>query len=154
MQTTKLYAQRVVDTATLPTRAHATDAGFDLYACIRKSPDEPAEIVIEPGKWAKISAGVKIAVPPGYYGRIADRSGNAVKRGLHVLAGVIDRGYRGEVIVALINLSDEQQVIKHGDRHAQLLITKIYEGGVEEVDDIDSLGDTERGAGGFGSTGQ
>ena len=96
---------------------------------------------------------IAMAISPGYYGRVAPRSGLAVKHHIDVGAGVIDADYRGNVGVVLFNHSDNEFVITKGDRVAQLVITKIILPEVVEVEDLDALGATERGAGGYGSTG-
>jgi dUTP pyrophosphatase len=96
---------------------------------------------------------IAMAIPPGYYGRVAPRSGLAVKHHIDVGAGVIDADYRGNVGVVLFNHSDNEFVITAGDRVAQLVIEKIITPEVVEVEDLDALGSTARGAGGYGSTG-
>ncbi|MGL5077723.1 MAG: dUTP diphosphatase [Waterburya sp.] len=130
--------------ATAPTRAHATDAGLDLYAAVRT--------IIRPGKWACVPTNIAISVPLSYYGQIASRSGLATRKGLvvHNGIGVIDSDYRGDVQVVLRNLSNVTQVVNIGDRIAQLLICPIS---LETVTVVDVLQDTARGLNGFGSTG-
>ena len=139
-----------------PTRAYASDAGYDLYS--RKF------LRINPMERALVPTGIKIAIPRGYYGRIAPRSGLALKYGIDVMAGVIDSGYRNELAVVLINLIVPQFVtsldvtfgsqcafeIKPGDRIAQLIIEKCYKADWKESDD---LGETNRGVTGFGDSG-
>lgn len=100
-----------------------------------------------------VGTGLHIAIPKGYVGIVKSRSGNAVKKWIEVGAGVIDADYRGEVKVLLHNDSDEDVVFNYGDRIAQLCIIKISEADVEPVMSLDELGDTQRGEGGFGSTG-
>lgn len=131
--------------AIAPTRAHDTDAGLDLYAC------RPANI--PPGGRELISTGVHVAIPPGYVGLICPRSGLAHKAGLTVLnaPGIIDAGYTGEIKVNLHNTGDALQHVDAGDRIAQLVITPIADAQLEQVD---TLGTTERGDNGHGSTGQ
>ena len=129
--------------AKLPTKTNPTDAGFDLYSTI------DADIL--PGQRKLLPTGVSMAIPSGYYGRIADRSGNAFSLGLHVLAGVIDTGYSGELKVLLVNLSDVPVEIKRGHRIAQIIITAISNLPLEQVDQLDT---TDRGASGFGSSGR
>lgn len=129
--------------ARLPTRAHASDAGLDIYAV------ELAELW--PGVHAKLPTGLHMAIPDGYAGIIKPRSGLAVKHSIDILAGVVDASYRGEVQVTLINHGDQKMEIKPGDRIAQLLIVPVA---LPEPVQVDSLDDTERGAGGFGSTGK
>ena len=141
-----ILTKRLTSTATVPTKAHPGDAGWDLYS------DNEDPIHIEFGKRSLISTGCSFAIPEGYYGRIADRSGNAWKCGVHVLGGVIDCRYRGEVKVILANLGcDEGYIIKRGDRIGQMIVTKIHEGEMVEVDDLDQ---TQRSDGGFGSSGR
>ena len=94
--------------------------------------------------------GIAMAIPDGFVGLVWDKSGLAVKQGLHRLAGVIDSGYRGEIQVALINLGNEQIQIAKGQKIAQLLFQKVEHAQLEEVKDLDA---TARGASGFGSTG-
>ena len=129
--------------ATLPTKTNPTDAGFDLYSTV------DADIL--PGQRKLLPTGVSMAIPSGYYGRIADRSGNAFSLGLHVLAGVCDSSFRGEVKVLLVNLSDVPVEIKRGHRIAQIIITAISNLPLEQVQELDS---TDRGASGFGSSGR
>ena len=133
------------DGATAPTRAHATDAGLDLYSS-RGCP-------INPGERRLVSTGVHVSIPPGYVGMICPRSGLAHKSGLTVLnaPGIIDAGYTGEIKVNLHNTGDALQHVDAGDRIAQLVITPIADARLVQVD---SLGTTERGDNGHGSTGQ
>ncbi len=131
------------ESATLPTKAHLNDAGWDLYASVG------GEVL--PGQRKLIPTGVSMAIPEGYYGRIADRSGNAYNSGVHVLAGVADSSYRGELRVLLVNLSDKTFVFSEGNRIAQLVITAICTMPLVSVSDLD---ETSRGVAGFGSTGK
>jgi dUTP pyrophosphatase len=117
-------------------------AGFDLYS------DDTADVL--PRSQQLISTGISIKLPDRTYGRVASRSGLAVKNGIHVGAGVIDQDYRGEIKVLLYNLSDETFKVKPGDRIAQLICER-YES--PEVILVAALDDTTRGEGGFGSTG-
>ncbi|MGI9666497.1 MAG: dUTP diphosphatase [Acidimicrobiia bacterium] len=127
-----------------PQFAHTGDAGADLTAAI--------DLVLEPGHRSLIPTGLSIAIPDGYAGLVLPRSGLAVKHGVTVVnsPGLIDSGYRGEVKVGLINHGDEPFAITRGDRIAQLLVTAVPE--VEFVL-VETLDETERGDGGFGSTG-
>jgi len=143
----KLLIQRMHDDVTLPSRAHSSDAGLDLHAYT----SDHFDFVIQPGYRVLIGTGCRFSIPKGYYGRIADRSGNAWKSGLHVLGGVVDSGYSGEVKVILQNLSGEEYIVRHNDKIAQLIIEKIYEGEILEVNDLDQ---TERNDKGFGSSGK
>ncbi|MBI4060791.1 MAG: dUTP diphosphatase [Elusimicrobia bacterium] len=134
--------RRLDPAATLPTRAHADDAGLDLYAL------EDAELA--PGEGAVVRTGVAMAIPAGHVGLVCDRSSLA-KRGLKTAGGVIDAGYRGEVGVMLWNVSRAAQALKKGERIAQLLVVAIA---TPLPKDCDDLGETARGLGGFGSTGK
>lgn len=141
--------------AVVPKKANPEDAGFDLCYC----PEVQIEASIYAGHRSTLETGISVAIPPGYYGRIAPRSGLAVKEGIDVLAGVVDASYRGEVKVVLLNTNTTQTnstmhhyvSFKPGDRIAQLIIEKIH--AAREMEVVDSLDDTQRGAGGFGSTG-
>ena len=138
----KLQVMLLSPTAKLPTKGTSGAAGYDLFAA--------APFTIEPWSRACINTDIGIIVPVGTYGRIAGRSGLALK-GLTVAGGVIDRDYRGNVGVILYNLSDDQFTINIGDRVAQLILEKID---VSEVVEVSSLEPTERGDKGFGSSGK
>ena len=133
--------------AKLPTYGSAEAAGADLYACLE------ADVTIEPGKTAFIPIGFAMAVPKGCAGLIYARSGMACKRDLAPAnkVGVIDSDYRGEVIVALHNHGTEPQTVTNHERIAQMVITPVL---TPEYALCDCLDDTDRGAGGFGSTGK
>ena len=137
-----LKVHRLNDAATLPARGSDHAAGYDIAA------GEAKEIAA--GERAVVMTGLKIAVPPGCYGRIAPRSGLAVKKGIDVGAGVIDADYRGELGVVLFNFGKEAFTVNPGDRIAQLVLERIATPAVEEVQELD---ETARGEGGFGSTG-
>lgn len=137
-----LPVRRLEPGAILPTRAHADDAGLDLYAL--------EDAVVEPGAGHMLRTGVAVAVPIGHVGLVCDRSSLA-RRGLKTAGGVIDAGYRGELGVVVWNLSRERQHVKKGERCAQMLVIPIAT--PAPVDSAD-LGETARGAGGFGSTGR
>ena len=137
-----LPVRRLDPAAIAPTRAHPDDAGLDLYAL--------EDAAVEPGAGAVLRTGVAVAVPPGHVGLVCDRSSMA-KRGLKTAGGVIDAGYRGEVGVVVWNLSREVQRVKKGERAAQMLVIPIATPAPVEAED---LGETARGAGGFGSTGR
>ena len=131
--------------AHIPTKAHKDDAGWDLYA------NENA--VIYPDDTMLIKTGIALAIPRGYYGRIAPRSGLAVKNGINVLAGVVDAGYRNEIGVVLINHHfDKQFPIAKGDRIAQIIFERVDPFELEEVTEF--FDNTHRGMGGFGSSGK
>lgn len=137
-----LLVKLLSDTAKPPVRGSALSAGLDLHASEEKT--IPAK-----GK-ALVKTGLQISVPAGCYGRVAPRSGLAHKKFIDVGAGVIDADYRGEVGVILFNFSDEDFDVKVGDRIAQLIIERIA---MSPVVVVDSIEETDRGAGGFGSTG-
>ena len=137
-----LLVKRLNEHATLPARGSPLAAGYDLTSS--------EDVSIPKGTRGLVGTGIAFTVPHQTYGRIAPRSGLAVKKGIQVGAGVIDRDYTGEVKVALFNHGDEDFVIKKGDRIAQLIIEKIE---MPEVKLVDELLVTERGEGGFGSTG-
>ena len=138
--------KRLNDLATIPTIGSDLAAGADLYAATDYN------IEIRPGQLVKIDTGLSVAIPAGYFGAIFARSGLATKQGLRPAncVGVIDADYRGPVIVALYNDSDEVQVVPAKSRIAQLVILQH-----EKIDFVekDELSETNRGEGGFGSTG-
>ena len=128
----------------VPSRARPGDAGVDLYAA--------ASVTLAPGERAAVGTGVAVAIPEGYGGLVTIRSGLALRHGLSIVnaPGVVDSGYRGEIRVVLVNLGDEAVTVARGDRIAQLLVDPVGTGGLVEVD---ALPPSERGEGGFGSTG-
>lgn len=128
--------------ATIPTRATPLSAGLDLYAV--------ADETLVPGKTALINTGIACAISNGYCGQIWPRSGMSVA-GIDRRAGLIDADYRGELKIALRNETASSVIVKKGDRVAQLVILPCWMG---EPEVVNSLGDTERSVGGFGSTGK
>jgi len=138
----ELKVKKVQMDAKLPQYGHTGDAGLDLFSSI--------DFVLEKGQFEAIPSGVKVAIPDGYVGLIWDKSGVSLK-GVHRLAGVIDSGYRGEVKVVMINLSDKPFAIDKGMKIAQMLVQPIIMVCVVETEDLDN---TSRGEGGFGSTGK
>jgi dUTP pyrophosphatase len=138
----ELKVKKIQKDVKLPRYGHAGDAGLDLFSS--------ADFVLAAGHVEAIPTGIKIAVPQGYAGLIWDKSGVSL-RGVHRLAGVIDSGYRGEVKVVMVNLSDEPFIIEKGMKIAQMLVQPIANVDVIEVEDLE---DTSRGEGGFGSTGK
>ncbi|SHO78184.1 deoxyuridine triphosphate diphosphatase (dUTPase) [Malassezia sympodialis ATCC 42132] len=128
--------------AKLLTRGSKHAAGYDLYAC--------EDALIPKGGRAVVQTGIHIALPEGHYGRVAPRSGLAVKHGIDTGAGVVDCDYRGLLGVVLFNFGSEDFQFHAGDRIAQLIVEKISMPDIEEVETLD---ETERGSGGFGSTG-
>jgi dUTP pyrophosphatase len=130
------------DNATLPARGTPGAVGYDL-ACIE-------DFVLDIQSHLLVPTGLGFQLPNGVYGRIAPRSGLTVKHGIHIGAGVVDPDYMGEVKVAMFNLGLEPVSFKKGDRIAQLILERCE---VPEVVEVDILGSTQRGGGGFGSTG-
>lgn len=143
----KMDIKKLNDKAIIPTYGTAAAAGADLYACA------DADITIEAGATALVHTGVAMAIPDGYVGLVFARSGLASKRGLAPAnkVGVIDSDYRGEIMVALHNHSAQPQTISHGERIAQIAFLPFASVAFTLVDELDS---TERGTGGFGSTGK
>jgi dUTP pyrophosphatase len=140
----QIRMKKLVADAVLPTRAHPGDAGMDLYAL--------EETVLAAGQGKLIKTGIAMAIATGHVGLICDRSSMG-KRGIKVMGGVVDAGYRGEVMVALWNLSAEDLRITRGDRIAQMLLLPIATPAVVGLVEGEDLDSTSRGAGGFGSTG-
>lgn len=131
---------KVLNGGKLPTRAHKEDAGFDLYSPIN---------AVLCGGTTRIKLGVCVEIPKGYVGFIMGRS-SLNKKGVVCLTGVIDSGYTGEIAVVLNSVGTLARIEK-GDRIAQLVVTKLAD--IDDAVAVDSLEDSERGAGGFGSTG-
>lgn len=128
--------------AILPTRAHETDAGLDLYSPVRK--------VIHPNDWEKIDTGVHVEIPQGYVGLITSKSGLMAKEGL-TSRGTIDSGYSGSIQAVLFNHSRKDYIVEKGQKITQLVLMPIITPKLELVDELE---ETERGTGGFGSTGK
>jgi dUTP pyrophosphatase len=137
----ELRVKRIHPEARLPVYGHPGDAGLDLFAVVDRD--------IAPGEVFAVPTGIQIAVPAGHVGLVWDKSGISLK-GVHRLAGVIDAGYRGEVQVVLINLGAAPFAVRKGMKIAQLLVQPVPAVAVVESDSLD---DTSRGQGGFGSTG-
>lgn len=139
--------KKLNDSAVIPTRGSEYAAGYDLYAYIPKQSQ-----TIPAGQTRLIGTGLAMEIPEGYVGLVYARSGMAIKRGLRPAncVGVIDSDYRGEIIVALRNDSNDEQVINEGERIAQLVIMPYLS---VEFCEVDALNETDRGTGGFGSTG-
>ena len=138
-----MKVKKIVPHATLPSKAHNGDLGYDLYAV--------DQISVPTGDTVLIPTGLAIQFPNGYGGIIRDRSSVATKRKLFTVAGVIDNGYIGEIKVALYNSTDAVQTIYRGDKIAQVILIPTVDFVVEEVTDIASS--DKRGENGFGSTG-
>lgn len=145
----KIKTKKLRDHAIIPALGSKEAAGADLYAC---GEAEDFSVMIHPGETVMVGTGISMAIPKGCGGFIFARSGMATKRGLRPAncVGVIDSDYRGEIIVALHNDSQGHEIIKSGERIAQLVILPYIK---PEFDITDELDSTERGAGGFGSTG-
>src|SRR5690625_2679300 len=160
--------KRLSDDATIPTKAHPTDSGFDLYAS--------EDVIIEPGDTADVKTGIAVELPPGYEAQVRPRSGITANTKLRVQLGTIDNGYTGEIGVIVDNIKqrgerkfssfwtidsikthdtelfyDMTYLIRKGDRIAQLVIQRLPETVAVEIDEFSE--DSERGAGGFGSSG-
>lgn len=167
-----LKIQRLTDTAKLPTKAHAEDACFDIYADVpneeykyRKETTNPfggfpmftteekgKGVAIQPHQTVLIPTGFATEIPHGFWGAIFARSGLASKQGLRPAQGVpvIDESYRGQWMIPLYNQSNEPQIIHHGDRICQFMLLPYFDTNLIEVDNLSS---TDRGEGGFGSSG-
>lgn len=139
--------KRLKPRAILPTYGTACSAGADLYACL----DEP--MTIAAGETVLVPTGLAFQLPEGYAGLVYARSGLATRQGLAPAnkVGVIDSDYRGELFVCIFNHSSQPRIIRHGDRIAQMILTPYLTGVFTETD---TLSDTQRGNGGFGSTGR
>ena len=135
------------ENATVPTLGSAEAAGYDLYACLNK------EISILPHETIKVGTGIAVEIPKGYFGGLFARSGLALKKGLRPgnCVGVIDSDYRGEITLKLHNGSDAIRFIMNGERICQMVFIKYNE---LEFDEVETLSETFRGEGGFGSTGR
>ena len=141
-KTELLKFKKLDERATLPIRGSRAAAGLDLYSL--------EAVSLEPGQRGIARTGLAVAIPEGFYGRLAPRSGLATKKGLDVLAGVIDADYRGEIGCLLHNTGEERIELVENSKICQLIVEKIV---VPQAIWADDLGNTERGPGGFGSTG-
>jgi len=142
----KVGIKKITADAKIPEYKHKNDAGMDVCNC-------GDDISLKPGERALVPTGIKIAVPPGYEMQVRPRSGMAINKGITVLntPGTIDSQYRGEVKVIVFNAGNEAVVLKKHERIAQIVLNKFEEIEWEETEELDS---TERGEGGFGSTGE
>ena len=142
----ELKVKKLCDKAILPSYGSASAAGADLYSC-------EEDLVFVPGETKLVHTGIAMEIPEGYAGLIYARSGIANKRGLAPSnkVGVVDADYRGEIMVSLHNHSNETQQISDGERVAQMVIAPFL---AVEYNEVEELTDTERGTGGFGSTGK
>ena len=139
----KIEIKKIHPDAIIPRYAHSGDAGLDLFTI--------ESLELETGERKTMPLGLAVEIPNGYVGLIWDKSGLSHKYGIKSFGGVIDSGYRGEVHIGVINLSDKFFSFEKGHKIGQLLIQKIEQVDFEEVDE---LSDSIRGAGGFGSTGK
>ncbi len=137
-----LLIKKLHPDASVPKYALPGDAGMDLYAL--------ETITLAPNQKTIIPTGIAMAIPKGHVGLVWDKSGIASKHHLHTLAGVIDENYRGEIRVVIGNFGEQSYTIEKGKKFAQLLIQPVVQ---PETREVDSLDETNRGAGGFGSTG-
>jgi dUTP pyrophosphatase len=130
----------------LPAPASAGSAGLDLRAAVSET------IALSPGRRLLVPTGFAVELPAGHEGQVRPRSGLAARHGVTVVnaPGTIDSDYRGEILVALVHLGDEPVMLRRGDRIAQLVVAPVA---VVEVEEVAALDETDRGAGGFGSTG-
>ena len=134
----------------IPTRANNTDAGIDFFI----PNDYDGKTELSPGESCFIPSGVKVNVPEGFALIAFNKSGVAVKKGLHVGACVVDCGYQGEIHINLTNVSAEDQTISAGDKIVQFILLPLASPYIEEVNELDLYTyESSRGAGGFGSTG-
>lgn len=136
-----LKYKKLTKTAIAPEKAHASDAGFDLFSDMKITINGPGLQVV--------STGISLEIPEGYFGKIFDRSGISVKTDLIVKAGVIDADYRGEVKIVLANMGHAPNKLPKGTKIAQLVLLPVP---VMELEEISDMTETERGDGGFGST--
>jgi len=139
----KIKAEKIYDDAKLPSCGYPGDAGMDFFAY--------GDFVLKPGERVSIPTGIKMAIPEGYVGLVWDKSGIAFKRGIKSMGGVVDSGYRGEIMVCLVNLDKEIQEIKKGDKIAQMVVQPFLSVDIEEGEIVD---ETHRGDKGFGSSGK
>ena len=146
MATVEIRFKRIHPGAQMPAYQSAEAAGMDLHACL------DAPVTLQPGDLARVPLGFIMAIPKGHEGQVRPRSGLAAKFGVTVpnAPGTIDSDYRGEAMVALINLGRAAFTVEHGMRIAQLIVAPVLHVQVREVDELDA---TRRGSGGFGSTG-
>lgn len=146
MSDVEILIQRLDDGLPLPERAHPGDAGFDLRSTV--------DLVLAPGERGLVPTGIAVAIPLGYAGLVQPRSGLATRHGVSIVntPGLIDSGYRGEIKVITINLDPKEPFeIHRGDKIAQIVFYPVPETKLREVDELPS---SERGAGGFGSSGR
>jgi dUTP pyrophosphatase len=139
----KLKIKKINTDAIIPQYAHKGDAGFDLFAI--------EDTTIKKNERIVVKTGIAMEIPTDYVGLIWDKSGVSVKAGIKTIAGVVDSTYRGEILVAVINLSDSDYKFEKGHKVAQMIIQKKE---TVEFEEVNELTETKRGEGGFGSTGK
>ncbi len=139
----EIKIKKLHPSAKIPSFALPGDAGMDLYST--------ENYLIKPNEKVGVKTGIAMELPTGFVGLVWDKSGIAINKGVKTLGGVIDSGYRGEIVVGLVNLGNQDFLIEKGQKVAQILIQKIEQ---PEIVLVDSLTDTTRGTGGFGSTGK
>jgi len=138
----KIQIKKLLSEAIVPKFALLGDAGMDVFSV--------EDVVLRPRERRSCRTGIAVKIPKGYVGLIWDKSGLSHKFGIKTLGGVFDSNYTGEYFVGLVNLSQEDFIIKKGQKIAQVLFQKIEE---PELEEVEELGETNRGSGGFGSTG-
>ena len=139
----ELKIKKLSPNAILPNYAHKEDAGMDFFAS--------ETTIIKKGERVQVKTGIAMAIPEGFVGLVWDKSGLSHKHGLKTLGGVIDAGYRGEIMIGMINLGDEDYILEAGHKVAQMLIQKVESPEIIETEELDN---TSRGIGAFGSTGK
>ena len=139
----QVKVKKVHPEAKLPAYAHPGDAGLDLFAL--------EEVIVLPGQVGRIKTGIAMEIPAGYVGLCWDKSGLSINSGIKILGGVIDSGYRGELVLGVFNLSKEPYTFAKGHKVMQILIQPVE---WVEVLEVLALSDATRGQGGFGSTGK
>ena len=145
-----IKVKKVRESAKIPTKAHDSDACYDLYLDAPQTGE--AGVMLFPKETIKLPSGIKTEIPAGYFAAVFPRSGLGINKNIRLAngTGIIDCDYRGEWVIALTNDSEFTWILKHGDRVAQFAILPVIESTLVEADE---LSDTERGEGGLGSTG-
>ncbi len=139
----KLKIKKLNPEAKLPCYAKSGDAGMDIFVA--------EDVTVNPGQSVGIKSGLAFEVPEGYVGLLWDKSGLSIKHGIKILGGVLDSGFRGEVIVGVINLGKEPYTFEKGHKLTQMLIQPVER---VEIEEVEILSESERGSGGLGSTGK
>lgn len=139
----KLKIKKLHPNAKLPSYAHPGDAGMDFFVL--------EKTIIKPGEHVGVKTGISMEIPEGYVGLLWDKSGLSIRHGLKLLGGVIDAGYRGEILAGIINLGKEEYIFEPGHKVIQMVIQKVERPDLIEASE---LSETSRGHGGLGSTGK